>query len=187
MRRAAILLVSLSILSISSLALTGALVNSRRADAYLESELLCGERADFEGVSLSGSTSLSGLIGNYLNYGLSYDAASDESACEYSFNERRSRSAGDDTDEGPACADLRVYLEDGAVRWKLYDPQSYEELGSGTSEELGTLTEGAQSLRCYRLGGSWVIEAAYTDTANTGCSLHAGRRNTASICRTRAR
>ena len=164
MRRAAILLVSLSILSISSLALTGALVNSRRADAYFESELLCGERADFEGVSLNASTSHSGLIGNYLCYGLSYDAASDESACEYSFNERRSRSAGADTDKEPVYAGLQVYFEDGAVRWKLYDPQSHEELGSGTSEELGALTEGAQNLRCSRLDRSWVIEAAYMDT-----------------------
>ena len=165
MRRAAILLVSLSILSISSLALTGALVNSRRADAYFESELLCGERADFEGVTIGASTSLSGLIGNRLYYGLSYDAAADESACEYSFNERTSRSDAADTDKEPVYADLQVYFEDGAARWELYDPQSHEELGSGTSEELGTLTEGAQSLRCYRLGGSWVIEAAYTDTA----------------------
>lgn len=164
MRRAAILLASLSILSIFALALTGALVNSRRADAYFESELLCGERADFEDVSVSASTSHSGLIGNYLCYGLSYDAASDESACEYSFNERTSRSAAD-TDEGPACAGLQVYFEDGAVRWKLYDPQSHEELGSGTSEELGALTEGAQNLRCSRLDRSWVIEAVYMDTA----------------------
>lgn len=164
MRRAAILLASLSILSISALALTGALVDSRRADAYFESELLCGERDSFEGVSISASTSLSGLIGNRLYYGLSYDAASDESACEYSFNERTSRSAAD-TDKEPVYAGLQVYFEDGAVRWELYDPQSHEELGSGTSEELGALTEGAQSLRCYRLGRSWVIEAAYTDTA----------------------
>ena len=164
MRRAAILLVSLTILSIFALALTGALVDSRRADAYFESELLCGERADFEDVSVSASTSHSGLIGNYLCYGLSYDAASDESACGYSFNEGLSRSAAD-TDEGPVYAGLQVYFEDGAVRWKLYDPQSHEELGSGTSEELGALTEGAQNLRCSRLDRSWVIEAVYMDTA----------------------
>lgn len=165
MRRAAILLVSLSILSISALALAGALVNSRRADAYFESELLCGERADFEGVSISASTSVSGLIGNRLYYGLSYDAASDESACEYSFNEGPGRSDAADTDKEPVCAGLQVYFEDGAVRWELYDPQSHEELGGGTSEKLGALTEGAQSLRCSRLGGSWVIEAVYIDTA----------------------
>ena len=165
MRRAAILLVSLTILSIFALALTGALVDSRRADAYFESELLCGERADFEDVSLNASTSHSGLIGNYLCYGLSYDAASDESACEYSFNERRSRSAGADTDKEPVYAGLQVYFEDGAARWELYDPQSHEELGGGTSEELGALTEGAQNLRCSRLDRSWVIEAAYMDTA----------------------
>ena len=165
MRRAAILLVSLSILSIFALALTGALVDSRRADAYFESELLCGERADFEGVTIGASTSLSGLIGNRLYYGLSYDAASDESACEYSFNERRSRSAGADTDKEPVYAGLQVYFEDGAARWELYDPQSHEELGSGTSEELGALTEGAQNLRCSRLDRSWVIEAVYMDTA----------------------
>ena len=98
MRRAAILLVSLSILSISALALAGALVDSRRADAYFESELLCGERDSFEGVPISASSCLSGLIGNYLCYGLRYDAAADESACEYSFNERTSRSAAADTD-----------------------------------------------------------------------------------------
>lgn len=164
MRRAAILLVSLSILSISALALAGALVDSRRADAYFESELLCGERDSFEGVTISASSCLSGLIGNYLCYGLRYDAAADESACEYSFNERTSRSDAADTDKEPVYAGLQVYFEDGAVRWRLYDPQSHEELGCGTSEKLGALTEGAQSLRCYRLGGSWVIEAAYMDT-----------------------
>lgn len=164
MRRAAILLVSLSILSISALALAGALVDSRRADAYFESELLCGERDRFEGVTIGATSCLSGLIGNYLYYGLRYDAAADESACEYSFNERTSRSAAADTDKEPVYAGLQVYFEDGAVRWRLYDPQSHEELGCGTSEKLGALTEGAQSLRCYRLGGSWVIEAAYMDT-----------------------
>lgn len=165
MRRAAILLVSLSILSIFALALTGALVDSRRADAYFESELLCGERADFEGVTIGASTSLSGLIGNRLYYGLSYDAAADESACEYSFNEGLSRSAAADTDKEPVYAGLQVYFEDGAVRWELYDPQSHEELDGGTSEELGALTEGAQNLRCSRLDRSWVIEAVYMDTA----------------------
>lgn len=165
MRRAAILLVSLSILSISALALAGALVDSRRADAYFESELLCGERDSFEGVTISASSCLSGLIGNYLCYGLRYDAAADESACEYSFNERTSRSDAADTDKEPVYAGLQVYFEDGAVRWRLYDPQSHEELGGGTSEKLGALTEGAQNLRCSRLGRSWVIEAAYMDTA----------------------
>ncbi len=165
MRRAAILLVSLSILSISALALAGALVDSRRADAYFESELLCGERDSFEGVTIGATSCLSGLIGNYLYYGLRYDAAADESACEYSFNERTSRSDAADTDKAPVYAGLQVYFEDGAMRWRLYDPQSHEELGCGTSEKLGALTEGAESLRCYRLGGSWVIEAAYMDTA----------------------
>ena len=158
MRRAAILLVSLSILSIFALALTGALVDSRRADAYFESELLCGERDSFEGVTVSASSCLSGLIGNYLYYGLRYDAASDESACEYSFNERTSRSDAADTDKEPVYAGLQVYFEVGAVRWKLYDPQSHEELGGGTSEELGALTEGAENLHFadWAWGGDWV-------------------------------